>query len=401
MTALPDGFEALLFSHAPGDAQRALALAKTASLSLDAVADIMAVGLFSDDAAVRKDARALLSSCGHTAVEDYFKADKRNVHSLTDNAKMLKVAKDFAALGVDPVRFTRSRVRSLATNPAAYPYMVTPALHAALAFPGDEDALFALLSTAAEVFLPPPKKTLPPGLSKLSSLKLLRIPEGTVTTAKNVAELAKIPQRIDLQLWVKNVDLSLFASAAENVRGLFLRGPFSGVSDIAPLRAWKNLESLDIAGTGVTDLSALEDLPLRWLSIGDLKVTDLSVLKRFSAMTYLCARRVPAQDLSPIFALTELEHLELGFTCANDLSGLAGMTRLRTLDLWGVSVKSLEPLVGLPLESLSINYAPRPDLSPLARVPTLKTLSIVGAHPDHLRGFDAVRAALPTLNVVM
>ncbi len=362
------------------------------------LSDLLASGLFSEDAAVRKATRAALAADTNPAVAAFFQGDRRNYHTIGDGPKLAKVARDFVALGADGPCFALALLKAFLARNEHYAYQLGEVLHVALAFPGTEPEAFELLSGEKEVYLPNPKKTLPPGLSRLRALERLRIPHGTIKRADHVAELGQLPRPFRLELWVKDVELALFAAASHNVRGLFLRGQDSNLSDVSPLRGWRNLEAIDLASTRVTDLSPLKDLSLTELNVSETKLADLSLLACWPRLRSLRLRRVPAKDFSTLAGLTALEHLELNFTAVRDLRLLQNLTALRTIGLWGTAVDSLEPLVGLPLEDLDLNHAARPDLSPLIRIPTLKSVHLVGV-TDDAPGLAALIAARPDVFV--
>ena len=362
------------------------------------LSDLLATGLFAADAAERKLARAALSAHANPAVAAFFTTDKRNYHTIQAGPKLVKVAKEFVALGADGPRFALSLLEVFLAAPQSHAYLLGEVLHVALAFPGTEPDAFALLAGEDEVYLPGPRKTLPPGLSRLRALRRLRVPEGTIKRADHIAELAQIPQPIQLELWVKDVDLSLFAAAAHNISGLFLRGSYSGLTDASPLRGWRNLSVLNLESTGVSDLGPLQGLPLTELTVSETQVTDLAPLASWPGLRWLGLRRVPAKDFSALAGLTALQHLDLGFTAVRDLRLLQGLTALRSLFLWGTPVESLEPLVGLPLEEINLNYAERPDLSPLIRIPTLKSVRLAGI-TDEAPGLAALIAARPDVSL--
>ena len=63
--------------------------------------ELIALGLFSEDAAVRKKARAALVAHPDPKLAAHFASDKRNVHSLTDAAKFTKLVAEYEGLGLD------------------------------------------------------------------------------------------------------------------------------------------------------------------------------------------------------------------------------------------------------------------------------------------------------------
>ncbi|MEZ4410110.1 MAG: hypothetical protein R3A52_27080 [Polyangiales bacterium] len=357
--------------------------------------ELITLGVLSIDGPTRKQARAALAALPDPTVSAYFTTDKRSAHAVADPAKVAKLLAEYEALGLDGFALELAVLRAQREAGGRIEgAQFNGALLAALRRAGREPEVFEALADVEKVYLPSPKKKLWPGMSKLRALRYLRVPEGTLRAADHIAELADIPQRFELSLWVKDVNLSLWDAARENVSGLDLRGAYSNLSDAAPFAGWTSLTRLEIGGTSVSDASPLRALPLRHLSLAQTRVTDLTPLAAMTSLRRLNLMRLTHADLSPVWALTGIEHLDLSFTSARDLAPLRAFTKLRTLDLWGTPVASFEPLASLPLESLNANYIALPDLAPLAEIPTLRSLSIVGAPPD-AKGLDALQRARP------
>ncbi len=362
--------------------------------------ELIAQGLFSDDPPTRKKARAALAALPDATVSAYFKTDKRNVHTIADASKVVKLVAEYESLGLDGFTLAVAMVRAQrpTVNRNVHGLQFDGALLAALRYAGREPEVFEALADEPEVYLPGPKKTLWPGLSKLRALRYLRVPEGTLRTADHIAELAEIPQRFRMSLWVKDVKLSLWDAAKHNISGLDLRGAYSGLSDPSPLASWTNLTRLDLSHTGITDVSSLRGLALEHLNVGETQVADLTPLAAMTTLRSLNVLRLLHADLTPIWGLTGIEHLDLSFTQAHDLSPLRAFKGLRSLQLWGTRVASLEPLVDLPLEQLNVNYTVLPDVAPLAKIKTLRSVSLYGSAPD-APGLDVLARERPDLMV--
>jgi hypothetical protein len=392
-----ESLEKLLFNADPKNALLGLSLAKARKLEGELLAHVVAVAFFSEDAAVRKDGRTLLLAAAPESLRGRLQGDKRNYASIEDGAKLTKLAKELAGFDVDAQEFTCSMLRLALLKPDRYGGTFDAPLEAALAFPGQEERVFEMLSAEPEVYLPV-KKTFPKGLSKLRALTKLRIPHATVTSDKNIAELAQIPQPFHLEYWVKNTKLELLRSIAKNVAGLYLRGAYSGVSDLSELATWENLRALSVESTGVTDLSPLSDLPLEYLDVRDTPITSLEPIRKMTSLRHLRAGRFQG-DLSPIADLVHIEVLDIAFTKVTDLRLLSKLTKLRKLDLWGTAVTDFAPLQGKPLETLDLNYMQdKPVLTPLGDIPTLAWLSLTGTPVDEAE-LAALQKRLPNLNV--
>ena len=175
------------------------------------------------------------------------------------------------------------------------------------------------------------------------------------------------------------------------------RGPtpeFSDLSLIIDLPIMP-ITSLDLNRTGVTDLTPLSQLPLRYLTIKSTVCSDYSPLRHLSLeslclddteafsdleplanmpLRFLTLIGTSVRDLSPLKGMP-IVSLRVASTAVADLTPLHGMTNLISLAIWDTNVRDLEPLRGLPLVSLSLGSTPVTDLTPLQNLP-LTNLSI-------------------------
>ncbi len=180
-----------------------------------------------------------------------------------------------------------------------------------------------------------------------------------------------------------------------------------GVTDLAPLAALTELDSLWLSGADASDLAPLAALPkLRVLRIDLCKgVTDLSplarlknlrlldldcsgaptnaaALARLRHLNVLVVRRCPSLlDLAPIAQLDGLNWLGLhGCPLVADLAPLRRLPRLATLEVEACpGVSDLAPLASMAtLEGLSLRACPKvADISPLATLPRLVRMEVV------------------------
>ena len=134
------------------------------------------------------------------------------------------------------------------------------------------------------------------------------------------------------------------------------------------------LLALDLSGTKVADLSALEGMPLGELDctacayVADLGFTRNMPLRR------LCLVGTGISQLSSLTTLSDLEELRLDQTKVLDLDALRHLP-LKILHLDKLEIQDLSALAGMPLEELTINNTRVTDLSPLAGMP-LKRLEL-------------------------
>jgi serine/threonine protein kinase len=151
------------------------------------------------------------------------------------------------------------------------------------------------------------------------------------------------------------------------------------VSDISPVRALRQLESLECYGTPpeagkVIDLSPLRGLLLSWLIVSDNHLVDLSPLRGMPLRGLSIARNYGVKDLNALKGLP-LEFLDTSHTNVSDLSPLKGM-KLTVLWCDQSLVSDLAPLRGMPLRELRIPFTRVSDLTPLRRMP-LELLSLI------------------------
>jgi tRNA A-37 threonylcarbamoyl transferase component Bud32 len=141
------------------------------------------------------------------------------------------------------------------------------------------------------------------------------------------------------------------------------------VSDLTPLKGMP-LETLILMNTRVAHLAPLRGMPLTHLNLEGLdKVSDLNSLKGMP-LDFLNLRQVPVTDLSPLAECKSLRELIFHTTHVGDLSPLRALRRLESLDCSGPwpregKLSDLGPLRGLSLTNLAFGCNPIVDLTPL------------------------------------
>ncbi len=119
--------------------------------------------------------------------------------------------------------------------------------------------------------------------------------------------------------------------------------------DLSAIANLTNLESLQMAGVVIDDLSPLAKLE---------RLTSLTLYNGGQPL-----------DLSPLSGLVNLESLTLRNNKISDLTPLAGLIKLRYLDLEGNQITDVSPLAGLTgLNRLYLTDNPITDFSPLAEL---------------------------------
>ncbi len=161
-----------------------------------------------------------------------------------------------------------------------------------------------------------------------------------------------------------------FTKAGGRIIAIDLRQ--SGVTDITPLKGLP-LKYLDLTMLPITDLSALQGMPLEELYLEGTKVTDLSPLAGMP-LKKLRMEHVPVDDISPLAGM-KLERLNLFDTKVKDISVVKGMP-LNTLWITESKVEDISVLKGMKLESLDLMKTVVSDLSPMAGNEKLLRLNI-------------------------
>ncbi|WP_417393314.1 protein kinase domain-containing protein [Gimesia sp.] len=149
------------------------------------------------------------------------------------------------------------------------------------------------------------------------------------------------------------------------------------LQDISPLKALQSLQAIDIAGTPrklsqFKDLSPLTDLDqLRYLTVSmHPQLTEISSLQNLK-LKNLTLSNTNVSDLSSLRKLP-LERLDLNGSQVTDLSPLSEIQSLIVLELRSTSVSDLSPLKGLPLTEIYLSHTDVSDLSPLQGAPLVK-----------------------------
>lgn len=174
---------------------------------------------------------------------------------------------------------------------------------------------------------------------------------------------------------------------------------FDGVmiSDVSLLKGAR-ISSLNLAGTNVTDLRPIADLPLETLNIQRTKVADLSFLVDARIATSLCdldVSGVKVTDFSPLAACTKLVTLRIYSTAFADLS-VVKSKNLKALWMANTRVADLSPLAGMSLREVYLDGCLAvTDISPLGRCSELERLVL----PDNVNGMGSLRG-LPMLKYI-
>jgi serine/threonine protein kinase/Leucine-rich repeat (LRR) protein len=138
----------------------------------------------------------------------------------------------------------------------------------------------------------------------------------------------------------------------------------------------KNIHRLDLQGSGVANLSPLENLPLESLDVRETPVSDLSALNSpvlRDSLTELRLWKTKVTDFSPVAGCSKLTMFDAADTQLSDLSIIKGM-KLHDLLIERTAVADVSVVAGMPLANLAIGGTPVIDISALLKCPTLTSI---------------------------
>lgn len=175
----------------------------------------------------------------------------------------------------------------------------------------------------------------------------------TVADAQAVTELELSQQGVDKnQPYIHNLTaLKYFTNLTYLGLGYAVQNASDPTApvDISPLADLTKLESLQMGGVVIDDLSAIANLK---------SLISLTVFNGEQAL-----------DLSPLAGLTSLQALTMRNNKITDISALKGLKNLTYLDLEGNQITDVTPLVGLTnMNRLFLSNNPITDFTPLAEI---------------------------------
>ena len=158
------------------------------------------------------------------------------------------------------------------------------------------------------------------------------------------------------------------------------------------------MTKLDLSGCPVRDVTVLAKLKnLRTLKLNDTLVSDLSSLSGLPIETLELANSTIA-DITPLRNLQKLISLDLSKTAVTDITALQGAFNLLELKLSHTNVADLKPLSELTgLESLQLAHVPATDFLSLANLGLLQYLDL--SHTTFRSTEILSRMALRELNL--
>lgn len=160
------------------------------------------------------------------------------------------------------------------------------------------------------------------GIAQLKNLDSLTVKSASKLDLGTLSDLTKLTTISTYETPIKGELADL--SKLKELNSLDLSG--SDISDLSTITNFKVLQSLDLRNTKINDISALSKLrKLESLYISNTQVTDLTPLKKLTNLTLLSIDGLAVTDFTPIKALKKLTILSInceGFTDATMLEGL-------------------------------------------------------------------------------
>ena len=165
------------------------------------------------------------------------------------------------------------------------------------------------------------------------------------------------------------------------------------IKSISPLSGMP-ISVLDISKTGVSDISALEDMPLTEISLHSCDIKDISSLKN-SPLQILNIIKTPITDLSPLED-HKLISLYIDYTPIDSLDGL-NFDQLKTISINGTRINNLTPLnSAIQLESLEANNTLIRDFKGI----NSRNIKSISASQSLLNNLDSLRnSKIKALNI--
>ncbi len=172
----------------------------------------------------------------------------------------------------------------------------------------------------------------------------------TVADAEAVTELEMQQQGVDPnQPYVHNLDaLKYFKNLTYLGLGyavLNADDPAAPI-DISPLAGMTKMESLQLGGLVIDDLSIVANMPnLKYFTVfGGKRLTDISPLAGATNLEALTLRGNQISDITPLSGLTKLRYLDLQDNAVSDVTPLTGLTSLNRLFLMNNPITDYSPI---------------------------------------------------------
>lgn len=150
------------------------------------------------------------------------------------------------------------------------------------------------------------------------------------------------------------------------------------ITTLDPLNELSELQTLNISGTNVGDLTPLRNSnKLKVLKASNTRIDDLSPLKYDIMLEDLDIAHTDVSNLSVLEILSKLEKLNISHTQVNTLNDVVQCPNMAYLAVEGCKINTLQPLTELNnIVSLNISGTPIRDLTPVSHLTDLQSLKI-------------------------
>lgn len=150
------------------------------------------------------------------------------------------------------------------------------------------------------------------------------------------------------------------------------------ITTLEPLSELSELQTLNITGTNVGDLTPLRNSnKLKVLKTGNTRIEDLSPLKYDILLQELNIAHTDVSNLSVLEILNNLEKLNIAYTQVDTLDDLKSCPNLTHLSAEGSKINTIQPLADLnKIVSLNISSTAVRDLTPVTHFTDLQSLKI-------------------------
>ena len=237
-------------------------------------------------------------------------------------------------------------------------------------------------------------------LSPLSTLRKLTLLKASRNRISDLSPLRLTSTLTDISIHSNPIsDLSPLSNLSE-LKVLNLQN-IPQIADIRPLTGLKKMESLDLAGTSVTDLAEVTNFPLlQTFRVYGPGLRNIESLARLTALKsleinylplLLTGDPLPALNYSFVSQLTSLENLEINdYSSDVNFTFIAPLSKLQRLSVNGNRIQDPTPLSRLTgLKSLNIDFL-QSDTSFLIPLTELEYLRIGSSSLSNLNGLSGL-----------
>lgn len=207
---------------------------------------------------------------------------------------------------------------------------------------------------------------------------------------------------LQIKSTLKITEAQLFKVSMLNT--LFL--PQCSISDVTPLKAFKNIQSLELRFNEIENVKAIANFEkLSYLNLsGNHEFDNLEPLAKLINLQELHLFMCDISDLTPLSGLISLKILNLSQSgTIKDLSPLRNLNELKELELGMNDVKNIEPICQLrALRKLALWAMPIENFQPLSKLPKIEDLNLqdTGVKDKDLAFFVGLKT-LKHLNLVL